>query len=61
MRTTQNEFRESEKNCSKANKLAGEKVTLMYDKVKINGKVYIWDDVKNDKTLMADVAQASSP
>ncbi|XP_040066090.1 uncharacterized protein LOC120839795 [Ixodes scapularis] len=46
---------------SKSNKLAGEKVTLMYDKVKINGKVYTWDDVKNDKSLIADVAQASSP
>lgn len=36
-------------NSSRANRERREKVYLSYDKLKINGEVYIWDDQKNDK------------
>nr|XP_054917733.1 uncharacterized protein LOC129380525 [Dermacentor andersoni] len=33
-------------NSSKSNRDRGEKVTLVYDKIKINGQVYVWDEHK---------------
>lgn len=31
---------------SKSDRDKGEKVTLVYDKIKINGQVYVWDEHK---------------
>ncbi|KAM7308681.1 uncharacterized protein ISCGN_012315 [Ixodes scapularis] len=39
---------------SKSNKLAGDKVTLTYDKIKINGTVYIWNEAINDKVPISE-------
>ncbi|XP_075530132.1 uncharacterized protein LOC142563465 [Dermacentor variabilis] len=33
-------------NSSKSNRNRGKKVTLVYDKIKINGQVYVWDEHK---------------
>lgn len=35
-------------NCARKFKQAGDKVTLSYDKVRINGELFVWDSEKND-------------
>lgn len=41
-------------NSARANKDAGDKVTLSYDKLIINKETYIWNDEKNDKVPIKD-------
>ncbi|CAN7984287.1 unnamed protein product [Ixodes pacificus] len=43
---------------SQSNREKGDKVYLSYDKLKINGEVYIWDHQKNDKVKLG---QSSHP
>ncbi|XP_077560605.1 uncharacterized protein LOC144175397 [Haemaphysalis longicornis] len=41
-------------NSARANKDAGDKVTLSYDKLYINKETFIWDNEKNDKVPIKD-------
>lgn len=40
-------------NSAKANKESGDKVFLVYDKLKINKVLYRWDEAKNDKVPLS--------
>lgn len=49
-------------NSAKANKESGDKVFLVYDKLKINKVLYRWDDATNDKVpLLTGPNESSAP
>lgn len=47
-------------NCAKANKESGDKVSLAYDKLRINKVWYQWDEAKKDKVAVRTDSSASS-
>lgn len=41
---------------TKSNRDKGEKVTLVYDKIKINGQAYVWDEHKGARAVVGKEA-----
>lgn len=54
------EIRKKLWNSAKENRDRREKVQLVFDKIKINGSLFVWDDIKNDKIPLQKNDQASA-